>query len=102
MPQRNMRGIGRGRDACTHVGQLGDDLRLWPGKRSSIMAVINEYDTKGINHREDMNLTWKIPLKRRRKNHGRRAATSHYFRVVTDRRRFIIKIIISCGLQRYL
>lgn len=39
MPQRNMRGIGRGRDACTHVGQLGDDLRLWPGKRSSIMAA---------------------------------------------------------------
>jgi hypothetical protein len=64
--------------------------------------VINEYDTKGINHREDTDLTWKIPLKRRGKNHGRRPATSHYFQVVTDRMRFTIEIIISCSLQRYL
>jgi hypothetical protein len=65
-------------------------------------GVINEYDTKGINHREDTDLTWKTPLKRRGKNHGRRPATSHYFRVVTDRRRFTIEIIISCGLPKYL
>jgi hypothetical protein len=66
------------------------------------VCVINEYDTKGINHIEDTGLTWKTPLKRRGKNHGRRSATSHYFRVVIDRRRFTIEIIISCDLQRYL
>jgi hypothetical protein len=33
-------------------------------------GVINEYDTKGINHREDTDLTWKTPLKRRGKTTG--------------------------------
>jgi hypothetical protein len=70
--------------------------------KEEVANVINEYDTKGINHREDTDLTWKIPLKRRGKNHERRPATSHYFRVVTDRSRFTIEIIIFCGLQRYL
>jgi hypothetical protein len=66
------------------------------------MIIINECDTKRINHREDTDLTWKTPLKRKGKNHGRRPATSQYFRVVTDRRRFTIDIVISCGLQIYL
>jgi hypothetical protein len=35
-----------------------------------VVVVINEYDTKGINHREDTDLTWKTPLKRRGKTTG--------------------------------
>jgi hypothetical protein len=40
------------------------------GDHANKQSVINEYDTKGINHIEDTDLTWKTPLKRRGKNHG--------------------------------
>jgi hypothetical protein len=44
--------------------------------------VINEYDTKGINHIEDTDLTWKTPLKRRGKNHGRHYRNRRLCRVL--------------------
>jgi hypothetical protein len=39
-------------------------------RANPVIFVINEYDTKRINHREDTDLTWKTSLKRRGKITG--------------------------------
>jgi hypothetical protein len=68
----------KGNTNTTHNNtQRTSQTRHWDTEEALILGlatsrtnVINEYDTKRINHREDTDLTWKTPLKRRGKNTG--------------------------------
>jgi hypothetical protein len=87
-------------DFLWRISLLGDNSNLVPTMIETrkivpvgfaTTDVMKEYDTKKINHREDTDLTWKTPPRRRGKTTGAGQQQSHYFRVVTDRRRFTMR-----------
>jgi hypothetical protein len=91
-----------GRLAEAQRVQLYTGGLLPPMSHAVRIHVINEYDTKGINYREDTDLTWKTPPRRRGKNHGRRPATISLLSGGYRSQEIYNEITISCGLQRYL
>jgi hypothetical protein len=64
---------------------------------------MNQYDTKQIKHREDIDFNVQNSSKAKGKNHGRRPATiSLFFSGGYRSQEIYNKITIFCGLQVYL